>query len=233
VSAILNGLEEMGAGYNDSAAARVASARRRVRKARARSGWWAPQVAALDLAVTPRLKARPSAGTVAAESYARGAHYLPVPSFERFRKAFKRWWDSSPLGWELRAYEATRLIGWAAETAAPGEDLAVVLEGVRGVRFGGVDVTFGPDDHTATEQAAVGLWVVPGPRNDVRERERLPRSLPWVPLARGFSIDGETTDIPARDWRHLFRKSPPPGARAPKVEKMRYGVTTPRSDPLH
>jgi Periplasmic binding protein len=233
ISAIVDGLRDMGAAYAGSPAARIASARRRVRTARRRGGWWAPHVAALDMAITSRLDARPFPGTVAADSYARGAHYLPVPSFEGFRRVFRRWWDALPLGWELRAYEATRLIGWAAEEAAAGEDLAVALEGLRDRRFGGADITFGPDDHTAAEQASVGLWVVPAPGDRVPERRRIPRSLPWVPLARGFSIDGDTTDLPARDWRYLFRNAPPPGARAPKVEKMRFGIATPRSDPLH
>jgi hypothetical protein len=153
-----------------------------------------------------------------------------VPSLRSFDRVFRAWWDADPTGWELRAYEAARMIGWAAERAEGGEDLAATLERVRRRRFGGLDVTLGPDDHTAVEQSTVGLWVVP--RGDVAPPERGNR-LPWVPLARGFAIDGERTDVLSRDWRYLFRNPPPPQAPAPRFVKMRFAVTTKRSDPIH
>jgi hypothetical protein len=173
------------------------------------------------------------AGTVASDTYARGAHYLPVPSFRKFRTAFRGWWDSDPLGWERRAYEAVRMIGWAAGRSEEGDDLARVLEGMRGARIGGLDVTFGPDDHTSVDQTTVGLWVVPRRGADARERGRLPDQLPWVPLARGFSIDGERTDVLPADWRHLFKGSPPKNRPAPRISRSIFGVATPRRDPVH
>jgi len=170
-------------------------------------------------------------GSAVSDTYARGAHFLPIPSFERFREAFREWWDGSePLGWELRAYDAVRLIGWAAQRTPVGEDSAPALELLDGVRFGGLDITFGPDDHTAAEQQTVGLWV--RPRSAFASL--VPTDgLPWLPLARGFSIDGERTSILNRDWRYLFRNPPPPRAPAPRFRRMRYAVTSPRSDPAH
>jgi ABC-type branched-subunit amino acid transport system substrate-binding protein len=170
-------------------------------------------------------------GTVVSDSYSRGAHFLPVPSFERFTKSFEEWWDGAqPLGWELRAYDAVHMIGWAAQRAPAGADIAKILETLAGKRFGGLDVTFGPDDHTAIAQQTVGLWVRPRrafgslvPSND----------LPWLPLARGFSIDGERTAILNEDWRYLFRNPPPPDGPAPRFRRMRYAVTSPKSDPVH
>lgn len=170
-------------------------------------------------------------GTVASGTYARGAHYLPIPSFERFRAAFSDWWDGDePLGWELRAFDAASMIGWAAQKTRPGADVAATLESLNGARFGGLDVTFGPDDHTAVDQTTIGLWV--RPRSAFTDL--IPTSdLPWLPLARGFSIDGERTSILNRDWKFLFRNPPPPDAPAPRVGRMRYAVASPRSDRVH
>lgn len=211
------------------------SAYRTTAAARQRRGPWRPQLAAFDLALGPAVDpAVVAPGTVVAEDYARGAHYLPVPSFRAFRDAFEDWWGEPPLGWERRAYEAGRMIGWAAGRAeASGTSVAAALETLRRRRFGGLDVVLGPDDHTSVNQPWVGLWVVPRPGAGVPERRSLPDALPWVPLARGFSIDGETTDVAARDWRHLFRSAPPPRAPAPRNGRWRFGVTTPRSDPVH
>lgn len=196
---------------------------------------WRPQLAAFDGVFAPIDPAEASdipPGTVVAESYARGAHYLPVDSFERFREGFRDWWDSEPIGWQRRGYEATWAIGWAARRADPEADIAEVLEGVEGVRFGGTTVSFGPGDHVAAEPLSVGLWVKPRPGIRVRERGDLPPGLPWVPLARGFSSDGLTTDIESPDWPSLF-KGPLQGSRGPSVTTARYGVTTPRRDPVH
>jgi ABC-type branched-subunit amino acid transport system substrate-binding protein len=191
---------------------------------------WDPQVVGLDLAVSPTMP-RAAGGTVGADSYARGAHYLPIPSFERFRAAFTDWWDGDePLGWELRAFDAASMIGWAAKKTRSGADVAAALEGLKGARFGGLDVTFGPDDHTAIDQTTIGLWV--RPRSAFTDL--IPTSdLPWLPLARGFSIDGDRTSILNRDWKFLFRNPPPPDGPAPRVGRMRYAVTSPRSDPVH
>jgi hypothetical protein len=202
---------------------------------RPRRGEWRPQVAGFDAALSPRLA--PGAvvpGTVVSDDYARGAHYLPVPSLRAFRVAFEDWWGEPPLGWERRAYEAGRMIGWATARADEEQvSVAEALASLRGRRFGGLDLVLGPDDHTTVNQPHVGLWVVPRPGATVPERGDLPESMPWVPLARGFSIDGETTDVAARDWRYLFRGRPAARGPAPKNVRWRFGVATPRSDPVH
>lgn len=226
---LLTELAAAGSRYRSTDAARIDSAPRKVREKRARSDHWRPQVIAFDGAIAPTTDGL-SAGVVASDTYARGAHYLPIPSVQEFREDFLDWWDSLPLGWEQRSYQAVRVLGWAAQSEA--RDLAVRLEDLQGRRFGGLDITFGPDDHTAVEQTSVGLWVVPA-TGDAPEIGELPPALPWVPLARGFSIDGDRTDVFPQDWRWLFRDPPPPRAPAPKLTKMRFGVASPRSDPLY
>lgn len=197
-------------------------------------GHWRPQLAGFDAALSAQVTPALSPGTVVSDDYARGAHYLPIPSLRAFRAAFEDWWGEEPLGWERRAYEAGRIIGWAtARAEATDTSIAAAAATLRGRRFGGLDLVFGPDDHTAVNQPQVGLWVVPRPGAPVPEREALPDSLPWTPLARGFSIDGETTDVAARDWRFLFRKAPPKNGPSPKNSRWRFGVATPRSDPVH
>ncbi|MFN2525398.1 MAG: ABC transporter substrate-binding protein [Actinomycetota bacterium] len=220
-------LTSMGARYRGTAQTKAFAAREPASR-------WAPQLVGFDLALSPQGGggALP-AGTVAADSYARGAHYLPVPSFESFRAIFKDWWAEEPVGWEQRSFDAARLVGWASDRASEGEDRALVLEQVDDMRFGGLDVTFGPDDHTAVHETSVGLWVVPSRAARVRERALLSDSMPWVPLARGFSIDGRRTIVAPEDWRYLFVDPPPKNAPPPRVTKARWGVATRKSDPIH
>jgi ABC-type branched-subunit amino acid transport system substrate-binding protein len=220
-STILDVLAETGARYRSTAQARVASAPPRVRRRRMRAGWWRPQVAGFDAAISTRVSASLPPGTVAAETLARGVHFLPVPEFEEFDAKFRRWWDQPPLGWEQRAYDSALAIGWAARRAEPGEDIARTLEDLDGARFGGMEIVLGPDDHTLVDQTQVGLWTVPRPGEVPGRAGRRPGNLPWVPLARGFAIDGKTTDIAPEDWKHLFRRPPPPGAPIRSIEGTR------------
>jgi len=220
---VLTELRASGAVYSTTARARRAKP-------------WKPQILGFDTLMSPDID--PGVlprGSAAADTYARGAHYLPIPSFVDYRRAFDDWWgdEPQPIGWERRAYESVQLLGWAARRYPSNRDVdyAAVLQQVSRKRFGGLDITFGPDDHTAADQATVGLWVVPSVR--VPEAEELPDTLPWVPLGRGFSIDGERTNVLNRDWKYLFRNAPPPKAPAPKYKKQRFGVTTGRSDPIH
>jgi Periplasmic binding protein len=236
LSAVATELESMDALYRSSDAARVASAPPRVRRARIRGDWWRPQViglaetaGTLDPGVVP-------AGTAAADSYVRGAHYLAIPSLEEFRGAFDDWWGTGPNGWEQRSFEAVGMIGWAARRAgvdggSGDTDLAPLLEGLRDRRFGGLAVDFGPSDHTAVDPRTIGLWVVPA--GATPESSQLPRDLPWVPLARTFAGPGGKTRIPRSDWAYLFRDPLRGSGRVRAYTLMRYGVTSPRRDPIH
>ncbi|MDP9068487.1 MAG: ABC transporter substrate-binding protein [Actinomycetota bacterium] len=238
--ATLDALEEMGASYRNTAAARIASARRNGNgngngkaRAGARARAWRPQVVGFDGLFAPFPEdSVPPPGTAVAASYARGAHYLPVPSFRSFRQAYLDWWESEPLEWERPAYEAVQMIGWARNNTAGRGDSAATLETLRGLRFGGLDVTFGPEDHASIDEAAVGLWVVPRP-GAAPEAAQLPRELPWVPLGRGFSRDGVTTAIAPEDWRFLFRGRPHAKSPPPPIARARFGVRSGRADPVH
>jgi ABC-type branched-subunit amino acid transport system substrate-binding protein len=230
---VLRGLRRLGATYRSTDRARIASASS-PRKRREHGRAWRPQVAAFDSAMGPAVPADLLVpGLVVADTYARGAHLLPVPSLASFAKAYRAWWESEPLGWERRAYEAVRSIGWAQAHSNERDDLAVSLQRMRGERLGSLDITFGPDDHTSVDATTVGLWVVPSEADYRRFHLVTPDDLPWVPLARGFSIDGTDTEVPSEDWRYLFRNAPRPDAPPPKVLKMRFSVASPRRDPRH
>ena len=231
VGDLLRALDDLDAVYRTTAAARTISAPRALRKKGFGDRRWRPQIALLDGGMSPEVDPQPPPGTVVAETYGRGAHLLPVPALRRFRRAFVGWWDQEPLGWEQRGYEAVLALGWAVHRSGTARDVAETLEGLRGRRFAGLDVTLGPDDHTFVGSTTVGLWVVPEPGEGAGPAP--PAGFSWVPLARGFSIDGETTDILERDWKHLFRDPPPPGAPAPKFSRMRFGITSSRRDPIH
>ena len=226
-------MAEMGASYRTTDSARIGSARRRVRRRRIARGNWRPQLLAFNSVFSPRLDGRLRRGTVVSATIGRGAYYLPVPTFREFRDGFEDWWAKVPTGWQSRAYDAARMIGWAAGRAEPNEDIARVLENLQDERFSATGITLGRDDHTAVDQSAVGLWVVPRAEVYVRERGRLTRNLPWVPLARGFALDGKSTDISPDYWKHLFRDPPPPRAPAPPFWRMKFGVKTGFRDPVH
>ncbi len=217
-------LRSMGALYRDTRTARRSATRGRP---------WRPQIVGYDMAISPRPAPDLPPGTVASDSYARGVHLLPLPGFRAFKDAFEGWWDSEPLGWQQRAYDGVSMIGWAARRTGRAGDVARTLERVRSLRFGGLDVTLGPDDHTSVDQTSVGLWTVPAPSAELRGVRALPEELPWVPLARGFSINGRRTDISSYDWRYLFRDPPPRVAPAPSPRKMKFAVATPSKDPIH
>jgi ABC-type branched-subunit amino acid transport system substrate-binding protein len=228
VASILADLRAMGIRYTGTDDARVASAPRRQRRRRSGSRYWRPQVMALDLAISDETDQSIPVGMVASDTYARGVHYLPVPSFERFKTSFTDWWGMLPTGWELRSYDSVQALGWAAQQASEGDDLAEVLETLDGKRFGGLPIRFGPDDHTAVDEATVGLWTLPPIAPDAPDSPQLE----WVPLARGFSINGQRTTVLPEDWRYLFKNPPPKSAPPPRITTMEFGVASPRRDPI-
>ena len=226
---VLDTLGAMEASYRSTAAARVASARPSVDRSGAA---WRPQVIGFESALHSSDGVVP-AGTVAAETYARGVEYLPVPSFRAFRSGFVDWWGHQPLGWQLRAYEAVQMIGWAKLRTDAGGDVAATLERLRRVRFGGLEITLSDDDHMAVDANTIGLWTVPRTGIRVTERRRLPVSLPWTPIARTWSRADKSTEIPSEDWTYLFRGRAPQAGAPPPFTRLRFGVTTPRTDPVH
>ncbi len=226
-------LRRQDAAYTTTAAARIASAPTASPRGLRRR--WRPQVVGFAGAIAPGTAAAAPAGTAAADSLARGPHYLPVAPLQAFEEAYVDWWAAPPLRWERGSYEAVRLLGWAATTGETRDDgdLAETLEGLHGRRYGGFGVHLGETDHVVAERSTIGLWVVPRPGARVAERGELPDGLPWVPLARTFARSGGRTRLPAEVWDELFAGNVGPTGRPPKFTQMQVGVTTSRGDPVH
>jgi ABC-type branched-subunit amino acid transport system substrate-binding protein len=228
VSEALGLLSDMGAAYRTTAAARIASAPRPVAARRRATSHWHPQPVGLDLAVSPRTRGAPP-GMVAPETYARAAHLVPIATLAGFARNFERWWGSLPAGWEQRAFDAARAIGWAAIRSGAEDDLAAVLEELKSHRLGGLPVSFSGTDHLAPEARTMGLWVVPATDVGPGQHAAAWRRFGWVPLARTFSRPGGATTILVRDRRALLRG----GSAPPLYSDMRVAVTTSRRDPVH
>ena len=226
---MLRVLDRWGATYTTTAAARTVS--RSGRRPPGPRRRWRPQPVGFDLAISPRTAGAP-AGSVAPDSYLRGTHLLPLPPLRRFRKAFRAWWETRPTGWEQRAFDAVRAIGWAASRVEDGDDVAAVLEGLSGWRGTVTPVAFGPDDHVALDPSAVGLWVVPRRGAGVPDRV-LAGGFPWAPLARSFIPRDGPPRIRRADRRLLVREPPASGDPPPPFARMRFAVTSARSDPVH
>lgn len=224
----LEALSAAGERYRTTAAARIASAPRDAGRKRPAGGWH-PQVLAFELAVDARVEGE-APGMVAAGSYERGAFYLPLPAFTRWRKAFSDWWQKAPHGWQLRSYTAARLIGLAA--AGEGPDRARALEHVGSLSLGGAPIGLSARDHEVASPATIGLWVVPRPGLRLPDERWLPSDFPWVPLARGFAT-GRRSRLPPAERPALFPASVSNGPEPPLFTQQRWGVTSGRADPVY
>jgi hypothetical protein len=110
--------------------------------------------------------------------------------------------------------------------------VAASLEDLAGRRFGALPVDFSPTDHVAPPRRALGVWVVARPGTAVAPRRPAALGkLGWVPLARTFTRRGDRTSVLRADWPPLFGRSRY-APRPPRYRAMRWGVTTPPSDPL-
>jgi ABC-type branched-subunit amino acid transport system substrate-binding protein len=243
LAAAVHALQAMGAVYRSTPSARIASASPKMRARRLRSGHWRPQILGFDSLISRAVTdAGAPPGSVGADSYARGFFYLPLPRMRSFRVAFQQWWDAPPTGWERRAYDAVRMIGWAVKQAGllrgpagdrppDRSDLARSLYRIDGRNFSGVPISLSRHDRAALGAPEVGLWTVPGPAD--RFWGKLPVSLRWIMLGRGFAGPGGRTRLPSFTWPYLFRRRYLTGTRPPPATALRYGVATRASDPIH
>lgn len=173
-------------------------------------------------------------GTVAPGTYAWAPWARPIPRVREFRDAFEEAHGRPPVGAEQEGYDAIRLLVRALEETEGrgGNRLVRALEGNRpkGPAISGLPLVLGPDDHTMTDETWVGLFAVAGPDE---EAEPWLRGVPWRPIIRTFTYDGERTVLHERDRRVFFpswRRNRP----SPKFHRSRWGIATRAGrDPLH
>ena len=81
-----------------------------------------------------------------------------------------------------------------------------------------------------TDETWVGLFAVAGAEE---EAEPWLEGVPWRPIIRTFTYDGERTVLHERD-RRVFFPSWRPNRPSPKFHRSRWGIATrARRDPLH
>jgi hypothetical protein len=173
-------------------------------------------------------------GTVAPGTYAWAPWARPIPRVREFRGSFEEAHGRRPVGAEQEGYDAVRLLVRALQKAdgRGGNRLVRALEGNRpkGPTFSALPLVLGPDDHTMTDETWVGLFAVAGAEE---EAEPWLEGIPWRPIIRTFTYDGERTVLHERDRRVFFpswRKNRP----SPKFHRSRWGIATRAGrDPLH
>ena len=139
---------------------------------------WAPRLLGFDLTLSPAMGGPPAPPrTVAADGRDRGAHFLKNARYRRFRRAARELMGRVPVGWEYRAYRATRLIARSALKMDAGDVARALRRGT---------ATLGPRDPLVLERADVGLWKVYRPS---AKRRGLSRRLPWRPVPRTFDSE--------------------------------------------
>jgi ABC-type branched-subunit amino acid transport system substrate-binding protein len=229
---VIRTLTGMGARYRGLNLARTAGS--------GRAKHWQPQLLGLDQLLGSGATAAGAApGTVAAASFDRNAPYMPLAQTRSFAEAFKRWWDHFPYGEQSSAYDAVRLIQRAAarQEVVPGpaspdrSGIAGALASLPTLNFSGAPLSFSSHDRVGSDRRSVGLWTVPGP-HDVYAGT-VPKKLDWIPLSRGFSGAGGRTRLPSFTWAKLFKRASLNGTSAPRFTALRFGVASPKSDPLH
>ena len=155
-----------------------------------------------------------------------------LPRVREFRERFRADFGRYPVGPEQEAYDAVMILADALErTGGHGGDALVrALESVRDKVFSSLPIRLGPDDHVLAEESHLGLFAVTDPEGAPAGEAFGP--VPWRPVMRTFTTDGEKVNLWDRDKRVFFpfwhRKRP-----TPKYWRSEYGIVTRPDDPIH
>jgi ABC-type branched-subunit amino acid transport system substrate-binding protein len=190
-----------------------------------------PQVALSSAALHPAV-GTPPPGTVVTAPYTWAGWADMLPRVHSFRERFAETHGHPPVGPEQEGYDAVAAVAEALErTSGRGGDALVrMLESFRDETYSSIPVRLGPDDHVLAEQSQLGLFTVEVPGAPAPGETLGP--VPWRPIMRTFTTDGEKVNILDRDKKVFFpfwhEKRP-----SPKYWRSRYGIVTRTSDPLH
>jgi ABC-type branched-subunit amino acid transport system substrate-binding protein len=193
----------------------------------------APQLALSSEGLQPTFATRnqPRPGTVVLFPYAWSGWADMILRVHAFRVRFAGAFEHVPSGLEQEGYDAVMAMAEGLErTRGQGGDTLVrALESFRDQTYSSIPIRLGPDDHVLAEESHLGLFAVsrvPPPPPEVSSL------IPWRPIMRTFTTDGEKVNILDRDKRVFFpfwhKKRP-----SPKYWRSRYGIVTRLSDPLH
>ncbi|HEV3474398.1 MAG TPA: ABC transporter substrate-binding protein [Actinomycetota bacterium] len=155
-----------------------------------------------------------------------------IPRVHSFRERFMAEYARPPTGPEQEGYDAVMAIAEALRTTGGrgGDALVRVLESFRDQTYSALPIRLGPDDHVFAEQSQLGLFAVEAP-GAAAPGEAL-GAVPWRPIMRTFTTDGEKVNLLDRDKKVFFpfwhEKRP-----SPKYWRSRYGIVSRPTDPLH
>jgi ABC-type branched-subunit amino acid transport system substrate-binding protein len=168
-------------------------------------------------------------GTVACYPYTWAGWADMLPRVHEFRGSFAARFGEPPSGLEQEGYDAVMAIAEAlrATGGRGGDTLVRELETFREQTYASVPVRLGPDDHVFAEQSHLGLFTVADPAG-APEGESF-GDVPWRPLLRTFTTDGEKVNFLDRDKKIFFpfwhKKRP-----TPKYWRSGYGILDRRGE---
>jgi ABC-type branched-subunit amino acid transport system substrate-binding protein len=173
-------------------------------------------------------------GTVACYTYAWSGWADMLPRVHSFRERFAAVMGHYPASLEQEGYDAILALAEALlHTGGEGGDrLVQELETFREETYASVPVRLGPDDHVLAEQSHLGLFAIEEPIDGALPRPEASSLLPWRPILRTFTTDGEKMNFLDRDKR-IFFPFWRPKRPTPKYWRSLYGIVSRPSDALH
>ena len=189
---------------------------------------------ALDVSFFSEPNRNPAPGTVACYSYVWSGWAGMIPRVHEFRERFSASFDHVPASLEQEGYDATKaLAGALVRTDGEGGfRLVQELETFREETYSSVPVRLGPDDHVMAEQSHLGLFAIEEPIDAALPPPEASSLLPWRPIMRTFTTDGEKMNFLDRD-KKIFFPFWQPKRPTPKYWRSLYGIVSRPSDPLH
>ncbi len=177
---------------------------------------------------------QPPPGTVACYTYAWSSWADMLPRVHDFRERFSDGVGHYPASLEQEGYDAVMAIADAlVRTDGEGGDrLVQELETFREETYASVPVRLGPDDHVLAEQSHLGLFAIEEPVDGALPPPEASSLLPWRPILRTFTTDGEKMNFLDRDKR-IFFPFWRPKRPTPKYWRAEYGIVSRSGDPLH
>ncbi len=179
--------------------------------------------------LSPEMDALPTgSGVVLPYTWAGWADMLE--RVHRFREDFRVLHGRLPSGPEQEGYDAVMALGEALlKTGGEGgEPLLRELESFRDQTYSSLPLRLGPDDHVLAEQSHLGLFAVADPAGAPAGEAF--GVVPWRPVMRTFTTDGEKVNFLDRDKR-VFFPFWRPKRPTPKYWKSGYGIVTRRGEP--
>jgi hypothetical protein len=155
-----------------------------------------------------------------------------LPRVHSFRERFAATMGRYPGALEQEGYDAMMALAAALvrSEGEGGDRLVQELEAFREETYASVPVRLGPDDHVLAEQSHLGLFAVEAP--GVEAPGEAIGDVPWRPILRTFTTDGEKMNFLDRDKR-VFFPFWHPKRPTPKYWRAGYGIVSRSSDPLH